>query len=315
MKFVEEVVVEAFLPTFRSMLAADLRERGLTQSEVADLLGISQSAVSKYANGEVARNDRIADDERVRELVARTGEGLATGELSRVGALAEAEVLVRRLERGDLLARLHEEAFPPLAAYDGTFDVHDPDSGLRSSERVLASVRGGLRTLEETPGFADLVPAVGSNLVEALPDAERVADVAGVPGRILDVKGQPTVPAEPEFGVSVYVASVLLAARRAGSEANAACNVRYAPAVVDALADAGHRTVEFDVAGESSAADTAGDRDLDDAVAEALADSDADVLYQTGGFGVEPIVYVLGPDAATVAERVRALAERLSGVE
>jgi predicted fused transcriptional regulator/phosphomethylpyrimidine kinase/predicted transcriptional regulator len=316
MKFIEEVVVDEFLPTYRSLLATDLRERGLTQSEVADLLGISQSAVSKYATGEVTVNERVASDDRMRDLVERVGEGLASGELSRVGALAEAEVLVRRLERGDLLARLHEEAFPPLADYEGSFDVHDPESGLRESERVLSSVRRGLRRLEESPGFAALVPAVGSNLVEALPDAARVEDVAAVPGRILDVKGQPEVPAEPEFGVSVYVASVLLAARAADHDARAACNVRYTPDIVETLTDLGHEAVEFDVAGE--AARTAGDagdtRDLNAAVADALADApDADILYQTGGFGVEPIVYVLGPDAATVAERVAELAAATTG--
>ena len=35
MRFIEEVVVEEFLPTFRTVLAGELRERGLTQSEVA----------------------------------------------------------------------------------------------------------------------------------------------------------------------------------------------------------------------------------------------------------------------------------------
>jgi len=312
MKFVEEVVVEEFLPTYRSLLAADLRDRGLTQSEVADLLGISQSAVSKYATGAVEVNDRVADDDRVRDLVGRVGSGLANGELSPVGALAEAEVLVRQLEQGDLLAKLHEEAFPPLAEYEGSFDVHDPESGLRASERVLSSVRSGLRTLEESPAFTTLVPAVGSNLVEALPEATRVEDVAAVPGRILDVKGHAAVPAEPEFGVSVYVASVLLAARRAGHAARAACNVRYTPAIVESLEALGYETAEFDAVGEAERAGTADetDDDLDAAIAEALADTpDADALYQTGGFGVEPIVYVLGPDAATVADRVRDLAE------
>jgi len=53
MHFIEEVVVDEFLPTFRSMLAEELRERSLTQSEVADPLGISQSAVSKYVHGDV----------------------------------------------------------------------------------------------------------------------------------------------------------------------------------------------------------------------------------------------------------------------
>jgi len=315
MKFIEEVVVEEFLPTYRSLLAADLRDRGLTQSEVADLLGVSQSAVSKYATGAVEVNDRVAEDERVGELVAEVGAGLASGELSRVGALAEAEVLVRQLEGDDLLAKLHEAAFPPLAAYEGSFDVHDPDSGLRANERVLSSVRRGLRTLEESPAFAALVPAVGSNLVEALPEATRVEDVAAVPGRILDVKGRAAVPADPEFGVSVYVASVLLAARRAGHDARAACNVRYTTDIVEALAELGHDPVEFDAVGEAAGGGGAGQDDADDidaAVADALAGTpDADVLYQTGGFGVEPIVYVLGPDAATVAERVRELAEQV----
>ena len=297
MRFVEEVVVEEFLPTFRSMLATALRERGLTQSEVADLLGISQSAVSKYAQGGVSVNEAVREDERVVELVERLAEGLATGDVSRVQALAETEVLIRRLERGDLLARLHEAAFPPLADYEGGFDVHDPESELRTAERVLASVRRGLRVLENTSGFADLIPAVGSNLVEAVPGATAIDDVAAVPGRLLEVKGRTTVPADPEFGVSEHVAGLLLAARTAGSDARAAVNVRYDPALLERLA-AEHEVVEFDA-----------EADLEGAVADAVrSNPDASVLYQTGGFGVEPVVYVLGPDAVTAAERVRAVA-------
>ena len=146
MKFVEELVVEEFLPTFRSMLAEALRERGLTQSEVADLLGISQSAVSKYVHGEVERNDRLLADRRLRELVERLAEGLASGDVTPVQALVEAEVFVRRLERGDLLAQLHEEAMPALAEYgDDRFAIHDPESDVRVAEEVLASLRRGVR--------------------------------------------------------------------------------------------------------------------------------------------------------------------------
>ena len=295
MKFVEEVVVEEFLPTFRSMLAGELRDRGLTQSQVADLLGISQSAVSKYAHGEVEVNGGLAGDERVRELVDLLADGLASGEMSRVQALVEAEVLVRRLERGDVLARLHEAAFPPLAEYDGSFDIHDPEGELRTTERVRASVRRGVRTLENTSGFANLIPAVGANLVEALPDATTIDDVAAVPGRILDVKGKATVPGDPEFGVSEHVASVLLAARSAGNPARAALNVRYDETLVADLEAAGHESVEFDA-----------EADVEPAVASALADAPrADVLYQTGGFGIEPVCYVLGEDAAAVVTTVR----------
>jgi predicted fused transcriptional regulator/phosphomethylpyrimidine kinase/predicted transcriptional regulator len=295
MKFIEEVVVDDFLPAFRSMLAGALRERDLTQSEVAELLGISQSAVSKYAHGDVDVNQEVAADDRVEELVDRLTDGLASGDMSRVQALVEAEVLVRKLERGDLLARLHERAFPPLADYEGPLDIHDPEGELRVTERVRSSVRRGVRTLENTSGFAALVPAVGSNLVEALPDATTIDDVAAVPGRILDVKGQARVPGDPEFGVSEHVASVLLATQQAGSDARAALNVRYDEDLLAKLEAAGYDAVEFDAEAE-----------VETAVAEALAaNPDADVLYQTGGFGVEPIVYLLGTDAAAVVRAVR----------
>ncbi|WP_262175492.1 thiamine-phosphate synthase family protein [Haloarcula laminariae] len=295
MRFIEEVVVDEFLPTYRSLLAEALRDHGLTQSEVADLLGISQSAVSKYVHGEVERNEQLLDHRGLAELVERIAEGLAGGEMSSVQALVETEVFVRELEQGGVLARLHEEAVPELADYDGEFTVHDPDSRLRAAERTLSSVRRGLSVLENTSGFATLIPAVGSNLVQALPDGEGIDDVAAVPGRILDVKGRATIPAEPEFGVSEHVASVVLAARKAGSPALAALNVRYDESVVESLEAAGHTAVEFDA-----------EEALEPAIAAALADDpEVDVVYQTGGMGVEPVVYLLGPDAVTVAEWAR----------
>ena len=297
MRFIEEIVVDAFLPTFRSMLADALRERGLTQSEVADLLGISQSAVSKYVHGEVERNPMLLKHRGLAALVDRLAEGLATGEMSTVQALVETEVFIRQLEHGGALATLHENAVPELADYDSEFAVHDPDSELRAAERTLAAVRRGLTVLENTSGFATLIPAVGSNLVQVLPEGDGIADVAAIPGRILDVKGRATIPADPEFGVSEHVASVLLYARAAGSDAGAALNVRYDPDIVTSLRAAGFVTAQFDA-----------EADLETAVGEALADDPgADVLYQAGGMGVEPVVYLLGPDAVTVAERARTL--------
>jgi len=306
MKFIEEIVVEEFLPTVRSMLAADLRERGFTQREVADALGISQSAVSKYAHGEVATSDRIGEDERVRELVERIGDGLATGDVSRVQALIELEVLVRRLENGDLLAERHRELMPTLREYDASFDVHDPESGARTTEQVRSSVRRGLRILRNTSGFAGLVPNVGSNLVECLPEATDVEDVAGVPGRIFDVRGTATIPSDPEFGVSEHVASVLLSARAAGAPVRSAVNVRYDPELVDALREAGYPTVEYEASRDGAESDETARPNVAEAVRDAAPDAPF-VLYQTGGFGIEPITYVLAADAPTVARIVRDL--------
>ena len=307
MRFIEEIVVETFLPTYRSMLAERLRDRGLTQAEVGDLLGISQSAVSKYAHGDVDTAPAVESDERVRELADRVADGLAEGTMSRVGALVETEVLIRRLEDGDLLARLHEEAWPELTDADVTFAVHDPDSALRTSEEVLASVRRGLRVLTNASGFAGLIPNVGTNLVEALPDPAGIEDVAAVPGRIVDVKGAATVPGEPEFGVSEHVANVLLSARAGGAEATAAVNVSYDPAVVEQFEEAGYRTAEFDPDAPTDAVRAAVEELLageDAADTAAPLGSEPFVLYQTGAHGVEAITYVLGPEAPSVARAV-----------
>jgi predicted fused transcriptional regulator/phosphomethylpyrimidine kinase/predicted transcriptional regulator len=294
MRFAEEIVVEKFLPTFRSLLAEALREREYTQREVADALGSSQSAVSKYVHGEIERTERIARDERVRELVDRLADGLSEGELTPVEALVETETCIRDLERGGVLAELHAEAVPGLSVSDAA-GIHDTGGRVQQVTRVRASVRRGLQVLQNTPGFARHIPAVGSNLVECIDSAETVEDVAAVPGRILDVRGQVTIPGTPEFGVSQHVAGVLLAARQSGSDARAALNVRYDPDLLDALATAGHATVEFDA-----------EADIAAAVGVALADQPAaTVLYQTGGFGVEPVLYVLGPDAPTAARTLR----------
>lgn len=302
MKFIEEIVVEEFLPTFRSMLAEALRERGLTQLEVAEALGISQSAVSKYVHGEIDRQEAVLTDDRVTDHVSRIADGLADGEMTQVQALIETEILIRELERGDLLARLHEDAMPAIEGRVHEFSVHDPESDLRATEQVLASVRRGIRILQNTRGFAALIPNTGSNLVEGLPDAETIEDVAGIPGHIFDVKGRPSVPAEPEFGASEHVASVLLAARRHGSDAGAVVNIRYRPAIIEALEAMGHTTVAFDAEFE----------DVDAVIETALAETpNADVVYQTGGFGIEPIVYLLAPNAETAAQRVRTLCDRL----
>jgi hypothetical protein len=60
-----EVATKSIVPAVKAMLTKELMEkRGLSQNEVAELLGISQSAVSKYARntrGYVIKLDNIEE--------------------------------------------------------------------------------------------------------------------------------------------------------------------------------------------------------------------------------------------------------------
>jgi predicted fused transcriptional regulator/phosphomethylpyrimidine kinase/predicted transcriptional regulator len=302
-KFRAEVLAESVLPTIRVMLAKDLRDRGLTQRAVAEKLGLSQSAVSKYAQGDVETRAEVAEDDRVQALVADLGRGLAEDDVRPVGALIEIEELLADLSGpGDLVAELHAEAVPELRSIEYDVAAVDPDATALERERVRASVRRGLRILEGTSGLAALVPHVGSNLVEAIDGASAVEDVAGVPGRIIDVNGRLEVPDDPAFGVSESVGGVLLAAREAGSDARAALNLAFTEPVLEALAAEDHDPVEMDL----------GRRDLEASVEAAIDESpEATVLYHRGAIGVEPIVYVLGPSAVEVARTARAVTESI----
>jgi predicted fused transcriptional regulator/phosphomethylpyrimidine kinase/predicted transcriptional regulator len=297
-KFVEEIVVEEFLPTFRSMLAEALRERGLTQHEVATALGISQSAVSKYAHGEIKRREEVMQSETVTEVVERIADGLQTGDISQVQALVEAEVLIRQLEEGGLIAQLHEAAMPELADHEGYVNLHDPESTLRTSERVRASVRRALRQLTNLSGFAGLIPHVGSNLVECLPTAKTINDVVGVPGRIFDVKGRTTVPGDPEFGVSEHVASLLLAVHQRNRGVRAAVNIRYDESLVSTLETSGHPCYQFEPdSPEESLTQTLNNEPY----------SPPFVCYHTGGYGIEAIIYIFARQASAAVDAVRPL--------
>jgi predicted fused transcriptional regulator/phosphomethylpyrimidine kinase len=117
------------------------------------------------------------------------------------------------------------------------------------------------------------------------------------------VKGRATVPGDPEFGVSEHVASILLSARAAGCDVRAAINVRYDPEIVSDLEAAGYDAVEFDPDAPT------------DPIREALEERDPETLsetfvcYQTGSYGIEPITYILGPDADAVVTAVKTLVQ------
>jgi predicted transcriptional regulator len=67
-----EIAVKTVIPAIRATLAKELvRNYGLTQSETAEILGISQSAVSKYTRkvrGYVVRLDNTRD---IQPLISR----------------------------------------------------------------------------------------------------------------------------------------------------------------------------------------------------------------------------------------------------
>ncbi len=296
MRFAEEIVAASFVPTWRSLLVRALDTRGLNQTEIANLLGITQSAVSKHLLAKLGPDPRLEHEPRLLAEVERVAEGLATGALSPFESLAIANALVREFEDRGPICRIHEAEMPSLQGLGCDLCIRPAGSDLLPRQQALTDLRDALATLERAPGVVALLPHVGSNIARALPGATRTEDVAAVPGALFEMRGTVKVPAPPEFGVSRHVAKVLLAILRHDPTRLACVNLAPTPRLLARAKAAGltvaliEPTIETDPATLTISAPV------------------PDLLHHGGAFGIEPQAYLTATDARTLANRVAQLA-------
>jgi hypothetical protein len=302
--FPEEVVANRVVPTLRMMVARDLGARGLTEREIAQRLGLTQSAVSKYLRGRLKREAAVEESPSFRALAARLAKGLADEQMTGFEALGEALAVIRKEEERGVVCALHEEVVPGLAGLGCDLCVRAGASDLLADQHVLGDLRVALRTLEAEPGFHVMIPNVGSNLARAREGAQSALDVAAVPGRIFEMRGAVRVPAAPEFGASRHVAEVVLAVMRTHPSLRAALNVRLDAWTMAAAKGQGWSLLKFDSDYEGRA----------DRIARSLRATKGppDGLYHEGGFGVEPILYLVGRTAQDAVAKGLALARAMS---
>ncbi|MFC7133574.1 MULTISPECIES: thiamine-phosphate synthase family protein [Salinibaculum] len=296
-----ELVVDEVLPTVRAMLARELAARDLTQQEIAAHLGVTQAAVSSYLADEQGPEGPIAGDHRTQATVERIAEGLATGGMDSYDALGELLALIREFEDRGPICDLHEEAMPALQGLGCDLCVRGTDDDLSTERETLATVRRAARTLSTAEGMAEFIPKVGTNVGMALPDPEGTHDVAAIPGRIYAMGDRVRVPANPEFGASEYVASLILAAMTVDSSLRGALNLVTDDALLDAARDRGIDPLEVDAGYDERGARLRGRFQERGAVPR--------VVYHRGAFGIEPVLYVLGTSAEEAASLAVSLAE------
>lgn len=299
-----EIIVDRFLPTMRVMIATRLADQSFTQEEIATHLGVTQAAVSTYVTGEAPVEQRFHEDDRMRETADRIANGIATGELDGYGMVDELLQLIREFEDRGPICEIHEAEMPELAGLGCDLCVRGRDVAIQRERETLGSVRRGARRLATTDGVANYIPNVGTNVGTALPEATDRTDVAAIPGRIYTVGDRVEVPANPEFGASQHVATVILAAMAVDPSVRGALNIST---------DNGILSAAREIVGEPIAFDPSYD-DRGARLQELFRDHEVPaVVYHEGAFGIEPITYVLGHTAVEAAELTERLVERAEG--
>lgn len=305
LQFPSEIIVERFIPTTRAMLAAELDARGWTQQRIADQLGVTQAAVSKYISGDAAIEQRFRDDPRMKETVERIAEGFASETIDEYEALGEFLLLIHEFEDRGPICEIHEEEMPALQGLGCDLCVRGFDTDVIEERKVLTSVRKAARMLADTPGIVEYIPNVGTNIGMALPDAADERDVAAIPGRIHAMRGRVNIPSNPEFGASQHVARTILTAMRVDSTRRGALNLATDEELLDAAIEYGIDPLVFDAAYEDRATRL-----------ETLFRERGElprVIYHEGDFGIEPITYVLDETAVDAATLASTLVANIDG--
>lgn len=312
-----EVVVRQLLPVLRALVARELMESyGWTQSRIAERLGVTQPAVSGYLallDKEIGRRFGLEEVATVAKSIAA---GLATRELTLPEALSSVCELCIKLKCGGIICALHKQRVPELSEEACEICLHLFARGIEpigERYKALTNIRKAVSMIEESDDFLAIMPEVRVNVAMAVPGAKTVSEVAGIPGRIVEVRGRARAFTEPEFGASFHMAKVLLGVMDVDKKIRAVTNIRYDEAVGAAVEKLGldfsqlDRTEFPEEAMKSEAPITWG-------VMKVTKESKRvpDVIVDKGGYGIEPAAYIFGGSAVEAVKKAIQIARAVA---
>jgi len=305
----DELMAGTFLPGMRHLVSLRLRAKGLSQSRISSLLGVTQASVSLYlsadprkAYGQLSRLS-VTQEEADRDAVL-LADALERSPVDGVRTLSG--IWSALLGSGSACAE-HRRLYPSLAGCEFCLQAYGGKRG--AVAEAISEVGEAVSMLESSPEFVSIMPEVSVNLACAAGDATSPREIVAIPGRIVKVKDRAKAMLPPEAGASAHMSRILLLARSRMPRQRACINLRYDPRLGALLARSGLRTLTL---GRHSS------RPAEDATVEALerklrADPRPfDALVDEGGSGIEPNVYLFGAGAREVAKTAVKLAEGYS---
>jgi len=305
-----ELVLREFLPAVRARTAVALRQRGLSQSEIAERLDITQAAVSKYLSQPVAAKETHRGEKALGEKLADIILSDSSSSDQAVKAVCSACMYLRL---GSTICARHKQTVPRLKDTDCHVCselLGGREQNLSSRAQVLTDMEAALTVIQQTDGFGLVMPQVRANLVACDTGATSEADIAGVPGRITLVDGHAAAYGGPQFGASRHTARILLWAKGLWPETRSCLCISGREEIVNAAEDQGftvHKMKE-----PASNAETIAESATQ--IVKSLKKKVAlPALHVPGGIGVEPILYLFDKSALTLAARCSRICEAVRG--
>jgi predicted fused transcriptional regulator/phosphomethylpyrimidine kinase/predicted transcriptional regulator len=308
-----EVVVKELLPTLRALISYELYTNGLGQAKIAQILGLTQPAVSGYLSSSKKVSSSKFHIDEVVSLSKWLASSLTGKKISESEAVKAMCYLCINLKCQGAICVLHKEQIPTLnqESCDVCIQIYSKGVSVADAKsKVLRDVKAAMDIIQASNDFPVIMPEVHVNIVAAIPGAKGIYDVAGVPGRITKVEGWARAFLPPEFGASTHMAKVLLAAMQVNPELKATVNIAFNTHIDKAIKLIGLRSYKFSrtkiplevVKREDAVLYII--KELSEAKEKIL-----DVIIDEGGYWVEPISYVFGTSATQTANLAVKIAE------
>ena len=110
-----EVAVKCVLPVIRAMLANELMEKNrMKQTKVAEILRVSQPAISLYSRKIRGTAISLEDDEDIGKLIHNFAEALAENKLSHRDMIPKYCEICKTIRAKGLLCELHKVFDPTI---------------------------------------------------------------------------------------------------------------------------------------------------------------------------------------------------------
>ncbi len=304
-----EMMSKSFLPAFRGLVSYELKSLGYSQLKIASVLGLTQSAISQLLSKPKSTYVKTLLD-----------MGLNIDEINSLVKLITRDILrdpvrttltlysfwMDALSRG-VFCDYHRRMYPQLSSCEICLQKK---IGLQDTERiqVLARLEKAVKLIEESRYFVNVMPQVAVNIVESIRDAKTLEDIAGVPGRIVALHDKPKAVSKPEFGGSRHLAKVLLAVKRFSPHLNSVINLKFDSLMEETVKSLGLKYSE-------TKKNILVGRETEEAVIESVSEEFKkaqflDVVFDRGGYGIEPITYVFGEDSLKVVEKALKIARK-----
>ena len=303
-----EIVQRDFLRTVRIFVARSLSSDGYSQTEIASQMELTQAAVSKYLSQPVTKT-RLATEIDI--LSKKLTEMIKSGDADADSMVREVCEACMRSRLGSTLCEMHQRKVPSLKAANCQVCAQllgGSDNELSKRAVIISDMLDALRIIEASESFVGIVPQIRANIVTCDDTAKTTKDVAAVPGRITVINGRARALVSPQFGASSHTSELLLNAMEKWSGIRSCLYVSGRDSVIRAAKKVGFRVVTLKES-ESSSKKIIGTLKSGQAIPGPRTVYPA--IHSPGDYGVEPILYLFGPNARELSEKCVKLSESM----